>query len=64
METVTAQRYSETQRMEMRSLVNLAGEVIAYYWPMRTFIHHNILHGLEYLEFEEAVQQGQRFLGG
>ncbi|MBA3965453.1 MAG: DUF2309 family protein, partial [Nitrospirales bacterium] len=64
METVTARPYSEAQRMEMRSLVNLAGEVIAYYWPMRTFIHHNLLHGLEYLEFEEAVQQGQRFLGG
>ena len=64
METVTASRYSEAQRMEMRSLVNLAGEVIAYYWPMRTFIHHNLLHGLEYLTFEEAVQQGQRFLGG
>lgn len=64
METVTARPYSEAQRMEMRSLVNLAGEVIAYYWPMRTFIHHNLLHGLEYLTFEEAVQQGQRFLGG
>ena len=64
METVTTSRYSEAQRMEMRSLVNLAGEVIAYYWPMRTFIHHNLLHGLEYLSFEEAVQQGQRFLGG
>lgn len=64
METVTTSRYSEALRMEMRSLVNLAGEVIAYYWPMRTFIHHNLLHGLEYLTFEEAVQQGQRFLGG
>ena len=64
MDTPAAFRYSEVQRMEMRSLVNLAGEVIAYYWPMRTFIHHNLLHGLEYLEFEEAVQQGRRFLGG
>ncbi|MBA3613015.1 MAG: DUF2309 family protein, partial [Nitrospirales bacterium] len=56
--------YSEAQRMEVRSLVNLAGEVIAYYWPMRTFIYRNVLHGLEYLDFEDAVKQGQRFLGG
>ena len=64
METLTPIQYSEAQRMEVRSLVNLAGEVIAYYWPMRTFIHHNILHGLEYCDFEEAVKQGRRFLGG
>ncbi len=64
METLTPIQYSEAQRMEVRSLVNLAGEVIAYYWPMRTFIYRNILHGLEYLDFEEAVKQGQRFLGG
>ncbi|MEX0828833.1 MAG: DUF2309 domain-containing protein [Nitrospirales bacterium] len=64
MDSLTITRYSEVQRMEMRSLVNLAGEVIAYYWPMRTFIHHNILHGFEDFNFEEAVQKGQRFLGG
>lgn len=64
MDTLTTRQYSESQQMEMRSLVNLAAEVIAYYWPMRTFIHHNILHGLEYLDFDEAIQQGQRFLGG
>ncbi|MBA3964213.1 MAG: DUF2309 family protein, partial [Nitrospirales bacterium] len=64
METMTTIPYSEAQRMEVRSLVNLAGEVIAYYWPMRTFIYRNVLHGLEYLDFEDAVKQGQRFLGG
>lgn len=64
METLEKARYTDSQRMEMFSLVNLAGEVIAHFWPMRTFIHHNILHGMEYLDFEEAVLQGQRFLGG
>lgn len=64
METLTSMQYSEAQRMEMRSLVNLAGEVIAHYWPMRTFIYRNALHGLEYLDFDEAVKQGERFLGG
>ncbi len=56
--------YSEAQRMELRGIVNLAGEIIAYHWPMRTFIHHNILHGLESLDFEEAVRLGRTYLGG
>jgi len=64
METLEKVQYTDAQRMELRALVNLAGEVIAHFWPMRTFIHHNLLHGLEYLDFDEAVQQGRRFLGG
>lgn len=56
--------YSEAQRMELRALIRLASEVISYYWPMRTFVHHNPLHGLEELHFEEAVRKGQRLLGG
>ncbi|HEX7230484.1 MAG TPA: DUF2309 domain-containing protein [Candidatus Binatia bacterium] len=54
---------SETQRMELRALIRLASEVIAYYWPMRTFVHHNPLHGLEELHFEKAVRRGKRLLG-
>lgn len=64
METLTNDQHSESQRMEVRSFANLAGEVIAPFWPIRTFIARNVLHGLEYMDFEEAVQQGQRFLGG
>lgn len=55
---------SETQRKQLRELVLLSGEIIAHYWPMRNFIHHNPLHGLEYLPFEEAVQRGHQLLGG
>lgn len=54
----------ETRRMELRGIVKLAGEVIAQYWPMRTFVHHNPLHSLEYLPFEEAVRRGKQFMGG
>ncbi len=50
--------------MELRGIVRLAGEVVAQYWPMRTFIHHNPLHSLEYLPFEETVRRGRTFLGG
>ncbi len=57
-------RFTDTQRMELRSYVQLAGEAVSPYWPMRTFIHHNPLHGLESLPFEQAVQQGQNLFGG
>jgi uncharacterized protein YbcC (UPF0753/DUF2309 family) len=55
---------SESQRIELRSLVNLSCESISHFWPMKTFIHHNPLHGLEHLTFEKAIKEGQRFLKG
>ncbi|MBM3274112.1 MAG: DUF2309 family protein, partial [Candidatus Sericytochromatia bacterium] len=54
----------DSRRMELRGVVRVAGEVIASYWPMRTFVHHNPLHGLEHLSFETAIQLGKTFLGG
>ncbi|MBK9306683.1 MAG: DUF2309 domain-containing protein [Nitrospira sp.] len=57
-------RNIESRRMELRGIVRLAGEVIAQYWPMRTFVHHNPLHSIEYLPFEEAVRRGKQFVGG
>jgi hypothetical protein len=56
--------YSDTQRMQLRALILLSSEIIAQYWPMRTFIHHNPLHGLEELHFEEAAQRAQQLRGG
>ena len=52
MAQMAATQYSESQRSELRALILLASEVIADYWPMRTFVHHNPLHGLEYLHFK------------
>lgn len=62
--TQPRQIFSDAQRMELRSYVQLAGETIAQYWPMRTFIHHNPLHGLEGLPFGEAVERGAQMFGG
>ena len=31
---------------------------------MRTFVHHNPLHSLEYLPFEETARRGKQFMGG
>jgi uncharacterized protein len=54
----------DATRTELRDIVKLAGEILAQYWPMRTFVHHNPLHGLEYLPFDEAVRRGKEFMGG
>ena len=64
MEQVRATPYSDTQRMELRGIIRLSSEIIAQYWPMRTFVHHNPLHSLEYLRFDETVKRGQQVLGG
>ncbi|UCD30840.1 MAG: DUF2309 family protein, partial [Desulfobacterales bacterium] len=60
-EPITA---TEPQRIELRSFVNLACEPISHYWPIKTIIHHNPLHGLEHFHFEKAIQEAERFLGG
>ena len=60
-ETITP---TESQRAELRTFVKLAGEPISHFWPMKTFIHHNPLHGLEHHHFEKAIQEAERYLGG
>ena len=47
-------------RLKIRSMIHLAAEPLPFFWPMRTFIHHNPLHGLEHLRFEDAVKQGAK----
>ena len=64
MESLDSSINIETRRMALRGVIRLAGEVIAQYWPMRTFVHHNPLHSLEYLPFEETVRRGKQFIGG
>jgi uncharacterized protein len=60
---------SETQSVvssdtELLELVHRASVVLAHYWPMTTFVHHNPLRSLETLPFHEAVSVAQRFIGG
>lgn len=64
MERIGVSRHSESQRMEIRTLIRLASEAVAYYWPMRTFVHHNPLHGLESMPFEAGVAKGRQLFGG
>ena len=64
MEQITPTVDLENRRMELRGIILLAGEVIARYWPMRTFVHHNPFHSLEYLPFHDTLRRGRKFLGG
>ncbi len=45
-------------------MIYVASEAIPFFYPMRTFIHHNPLHNLEDLPFEQAVQEGKRLFHG
>ena len=40
------------EKLNIRAMVYVAAEPIPYFWPMRSFIHHNPLHGLEDMPFE------------
>ncbi len=51
-------------KAQIRSMVFVAGEPIPSFWPMRGFIHHNPLHGLEKLPFAQAVCKGERLFHG
>ncbi len=51
-------------RLRVRSMIYVASEPIPRFWPMRTFIHHNPLFGLEHLPFEKAVGEGTRLFHG
>ena len=48
------------RQLKIRAMVQMAGEPIPFFWPMRTFIHHNPLHGLEHMPFPQAVAEGRR----
>ena len=50
--------------LKIRSMVYIAGEPIPFFWPMRNFIHHNPLYGLESLPFEQAVEKGSALFHG
>ena len=49
---------------ELHELIEHSSEVIAHYWPMTGFVHHNPLHDLISHPFHEAIRISKRFTGG
>ena len=64
MTTISAKFLSQEERDKVRQIVLDASEPIAPFWPMRTMVAQNPIHGLEYLPFDQAVRKGRELLGG
>ena len=64
MSTISVHPLSLEDRDQVRQIVLNASEPIAPFWPMRTMVAQNPLHGLEYLPFDQAVRKGKELLGG
>ena len=64
MSTISAKSLSPEDRDQVRQIVFNASEPIAPFWPMRTMVAQNPIHGLEYLPFDQAVRKGKDLLGG
>jgi uncharacterized protein YbcC (UPF0753/DUF2309 family) len=52
------------QKLKIRAMIYVAAEPIPFFWPMRAFIHHNPLYGLERMPFPEAVEKGAQLFHG
>ena len=40
-----------------------ATEPVAQFWPMKGFVHHNPIHGLEHLPFDDAIRDAEQLFG-
>ena len=55
---------STEEKAHLRQEIEQASETIAPFWPMRTMVAQNPIHGLEYLSFDQAVRKGKQLIGG
>lgn len=52
------------EQLSIGSMVYVAAKPIPFFWPMRAFIHHNPLHGLEQHSFYDAVKSAESLFHG
>ncbi len=55
---------SPKDREHLRHEIEKASEPIAPFWPMKTFVAQNPIHGLEHLPFAQANRAAKHLLGG
>jgi uncharacterized protein YbcC (UPF0753/DUF2309 family) len=58
MTTILEKSLSPEDRDQVRQIVLNASEPITPFWPMRTMVAQNPIHGFEYLPFDQAVRKG------
>jgi uncharacterized protein YbcC (UPF0753/DUF2309 family) len=47
----------------LRRQIEEAVEPVSQFWPMKSFVHHNPIHGLEHLPFDEAIREAKHLFG-
>ena len=47
----------------LRQQIEQAVEPVSQFWPMKGFVSHNPLQGLEHLPFDEAIRQAKHLFG-
>src|SRR5688572_20668003 len=52
-----------SSRQRLQQAIEHAAHLLPAQGPITVFIHHNTLHALEHLHFEEAVTEGARIFG-
>ncbi len=50
-------------KARLRREIEEAAQPVSQFWPMKGFVSHNPLQGLEHLPFDEAVQQAKHLIG-
>ncbi|HVT29917.1 MAG TPA: putative inorganic carbon transporter subunit DabA, partial [Lacipirellulaceae bacterium] len=58
-----ADRYEQRGLDELRRAIERAAHLLPAQGPITAFVHHNTLHALEHLPFEEAVIKGGETFG-
>jgi uncharacterized protein YbcC (UPF0753/DUF2309 family) len=52
-----------TESSALQQQIEEAVEPVSQFWPMRTFVHHNPIHGLEHLPFDDAIREAKHLFG-
>ncbi|MDQ3766618.1 MAG: DUF2309 domain-containing protein, partial [Actinomycetota bacterium] len=59
----TASSSERSKRERLLEAVEHVGHLLPSQGPITTFVHHNTLHGLQHLPFDEAAMAGEDFFG-